>query len=363
MISFSLTEEQQMLVDAVNRYAEREMRQTFRESDEQGQLAQGLVERGWELGLTPSNIPETFGGFGQHAGLNGVLYAEELGWGDLATAMALMSPNLVAIPVLEFGTEQQQQNILPHFCGTEFVPATAALIEPNIRYDPGNLQTRATLKNGGYVLDGRKAYVPLAAEARLILVYATQEGQTQGFVVEAGAEGLAIGQREQNMGLKALPTYELTLDGVRVGAECKLGGSNGIEFGRLQNYSRVALAALAVGVARGSYEYALEYAKNREAFGESIASRQAIAFLLAEMAIDIDAARLMTWEAAWKLDQGQDATAEAYLAKQFADEMVLRVTDAGVQILGGHGYIRDYPVELWLRNGRGFATFDGMAMV
>jgi acyl-CoA dehydrogenase len=132
---------------------------------------------------------------------------------------------------------------------------------------------------------------------------------------------------------------------------------------KLLTYSRVAIAAMAVGVARAAYEYALEYAKEREAFGEPIASRQAIAFMLAEMAVDIDAARLMVWEAAWRLDKGKEATREAFLAKMFADDMVMRVTDGGVQILGGYGYIREYPVELWLRNGRGFATFHGLAMV
>ncbi|MFQ5612623.1 MAG: acyl-CoA dehydrogenase family protein [Anaerolineae bacterium] len=363
MISFDLTEEQQMMVDAVRRYAERNMRRSFREADESGEIDRGLIQTGWELGLVPSNIPEALGGFGRHAALDGVLYAEELGWGDLATAMYLLAPNLMAVPLLEFGTERQQQNILPRFCDAEFMPATAALIEPNVLFNPLELQTTASRENGNYVLNGHKAYVPLAAEAEWLLVYANESGQTQAFIIERGSEGLHIGEREKNMGVKGLPTYEVQLSEVRVGADCKLGGDEGIDFRRLQSYSQVALAALAVGVARASYEYALEYAKNREAFGEPIASRQAIAFMLAEMAIDIDAARLMAWEAAWKLDQGQEAAAAAHLARQFAADMALTVTDGGVQILGGHGYIRDYPVELWLRNGRGFATFDGLAMV
>jgi alkylation response protein AidB-like acyl-CoA dehydrogenase len=129
------------------------------------------------------------------------------------------------------------------------------------------------------------------------------------------------------------------------------------------NYSRVALAALAVGVARGAFEYARDYAKQREAFGKPIAQNQAIAFMLAEMAIEIEAARLMTYEAAWHLDKGHNATQSASLAKAYADEMALMVTDRAVQILGGHGYIREHPVERWLRNGRGFSTFLGLAMV
>jgi alkylation response protein AidB-like acyl-CoA dehydrogenase len=196
-----------------------------------------------------------------------------------------------------------------------------------------------------------------------MLVYANEDGRTQGFIVNKGTPGLEIGDREKLMGVKALPTYHVNLNNCQINADCKLGGEAGINFPRLLNYSYVALAAMAVGVARASYEYALKYAQEREAFGEPIASRQAIAFMLAEMAIEIDATRLMVWEAAWKLDQGQDAAREAALVKRYADTMVLTATDNGLQVLGGHGYIREHPVELWLRNGRGFATFDGLAMV
>jgi alkylation response protein AidB-like acyl-CoA dehydrogenase len=172
-----------------------------------------------------------------------------------------------------------------------------------------------------------------------------------------------IGEREKNMGIKALATYEAVLKDCRVPAANRLGGEQGIDFSRLLNRSRVALAAMAVGVAKAAFEYSRDYAKTRIAFGEPIASRQAIAFMLAEMLIEIDACRFMNWEAAWKLDRKEDATKEASLTKNYADDMALMVTDRAVQILGGHGYIREHPVELWLRNARGFATFDGMAMV
>ena len=219
------------------------------------------------------------------------------------------------------------------------------------------------LDGDAYVLNGRKAYVPLADRAELILVYAAEEGKTEGFLVEAGTPGLEVGEREKNMGIKALATYGVTLTDCRVAREAKLGGEEGCDLELLLAHARIAGAAMAVGVARSSYEYALNYAKEREAFGEPIASRQAIAFLLAEIATDIDAARLMAWEAAWRLDKGMDATKEAYLAKMFADDMVMRAVDGGVQILGGHGYIREFPVELWFRNGRGFVALDGLAMV
>jgi alkylation response protein AidB-like acyl-CoA dehydrogenase len=363
MISFSLTEEQQMLVDAVKRYAERDLRKSLREADETGQLPEGLIDTGWELGLIPSSIPESYGGFGEHSAVTGVLFAEELAWGDLSAAINLLAPNLLVTPILEYGADEQKQSLLPQFCDMAFVPATAALMEPSITFDPHNLKTTAVRENGHYVLTGQKAYTPLAVEANQILVYANEDGQTQGFILAKETAGLVVGEREKNMGLKALPTYTVTLDSCRVEASSKLGGEAGINFARLLNYSHVALAAMAVGMARASYEYALAYAKEREAFGEPIASRQAIAFMLADMAIEIDATRLMVWEAAWKLDQGEEATQEAILVKRYADEMVLNVTDGGVQILGGHGYVRDHPVELWLRNGRGFGVLTGLAMV
>jgi len=363
MISFSLTEEQQMLVDAVRRYAERDLRKSLREADESGQLPAGLISAGWELGLIPSSIPETYGGFGEHSALTGVLFAEELAWGDLSAAINLLAPNLLVTPILEYGTDKQKQDLLPQFCDMEFVPATAAIIEPSLTFDSHNLQTTALRQNGHYVLNGQKAYVPLAAGAKQILVYANEGGQTQAFIVNKDASGLSIGPREKNMGLKALPTYTLKLEDCKIDAANKVGGEDGIDFAHLQSYSRVALAAMAVGVARASYEYALEYAKEREAFGEPIASRQAIAFMLAEMAIEIDATRLMVWEAAWMLDQGNDAVKEASMAKRYADNMVMQVTDSGLQVLGGHGYIREHPVELWLRNGRGFAALDTVTMV
>jgi alkylation response protein AidB-like acyl-CoA dehydrogenase len=362
MISFDLTEEQRMIVEAVSKFA-LEMREAARECDEAGCIPKELVDTAWEFELVASHVPEEYDGFGEHSALTGVLVAEELAYGDLSIAMHTMAPGLVAFPILEVGTEAQKQAYLPLFCAETFRPATAALIEPRYDFDPHELATTATLEGDEYVLSGQKCYVPLAADADPLLVWAAESGSTEGFIVPSGTPGLEIGETEKNMGLKALATYELTLNDCRVPKVNRLGGEVGCDFNRILNYSRVALAAMAVGVARAAYEYAREYAKERHAFGEPIASRQAIAFMLAEMAIEVDAARLMTWEAAWKLDRSEEATRECYLAKTYADDMVLAVTDRAVQVLGGHGYIRDHPVEMWLRNGRGFATFDGMTMV
>jgi alkylation response protein AidB-like acyl-CoA dehydrogenase len=172
-----------------------------------------------------------------------------------------------------------------------------------------------------------------------------------------------VGEREKLMGLRGLPTFTLTLADCRVPAENRLGGNTGIDFDLILNHSRVALGAMAVGVARAGYEYARDYAKERVQFGEPIAHRQSIAFMLAEMAIDIEAARMMVWEAAWRLDQGMNATREATVLKHFIDDMAVRVADQALQVLGGYGYIREYPVELWLRNARVFAVADGLATI
>ncbi len=364
MISFAPSEEQQMIVDSVKDFAREQLRPMFQEADERGELPPDVIQTGWGLGLVPANIPEQYGGFAaEHSAVTGALWAEELAWGDLATAMYVTSPMSVALPILLGGTEQQKQEYLARFCGDQFIRATAALIEPTLLYDPVDLRTTATKDGDVYLLNGVKAYVPLAADAAMMLVSAKEGDTTQGFLVDLGAAGITIGEREKSMGMKALPTYKVTLKDVHVSPQCKLGGPEGCDFPRILNYSRVALAAMAVGVAKAAYEYAVEYAKERETFGQPIGTRQAIAFMLAEMCTDIDAARLLVWEAAWRLDQGMDATREARLAKTFTDEMALMCGDRAVQILGGSGYIRDVPVELWLRNARSFAVLDGLGMV
>ena len=240
---------------------------------------------------------------------------------------------------------------------------TAALTEPVVKFDPYRLNTTAVRDGDEYVLNGTKTAVPLAETAELLLIYADEDGKTQGFLVPAAAAGLTVDKKAKLMGIKGLPTFMLTLADCRVPVENKLGGDDGINFGLILNHSRVALAAAAVGVARAGYEYALDYAKQRVQFGEPIAHKQCIAFMLADMATDIDEARLLVWEAAWQMDQGKDITRDAALMKQRVDDIVVQVADRALQILGGYGYIREYPVELWLRNARGFASFDGLAIV
>jgi len=364
MISFSPTEEQQMIVSMVKQFASDEIRKIYRECDESSEIPDSVVDTAWRMGLISNNIPEEYGGFGgEHSAITGSLIAEELAWGDLSMAIHILCPALFSYPILEMGTDTQRKKYLPLFCDEQYKVATAALIEPHFGFDPCSLSTIAQLEGNEYVLNGEKCYVPLATEADFLLVYAAENSNSQGFIIEKDTKGLEISERENNMGIKALATYELSLKNCRVPKENRLGGPDGCDFHRILNCSRVALSAMAVGVAKAAFEYSRDYAKERVAFGEPIASRQTIAFMLAEMAIEIDATRLMTWEAAWKLDREEEATKEASLVKGYADDMAIMVTDRAVQILGGHGYVREHPVELWLRNGRGFVTFDGMAIV
>ena len=365
MYSFDPTEEQQMLLDAVNKFAVNDLRAAAHEAEESQELPRKLINKGWELGLLQASIPESYGGFGERSAVTGVLALEEMAFGDLAGTLAVLTPGLFAMPILLAGSEEQKRTFLPKIIAGEWAPYTAALVEYSFNFDPSDLKSSATLKGSDYILNGEKAFVPFAKEAESILVYANLDGQTQGFLVPKDTAGLSVSdEREKLMSLNALPMYRVKLDNVKIPAANRLGGASGHDFTPILASMRIATASAALGVANASFEYSKNYAKEREVFGVKIAQKQAIAFMFAEMRTEIEAIRLLTWEAAWKLDQGrEDASNEAYLACTGAIDMAMMVTDRGVQILGGHGYIRDHPVEMWMRNGRGFATFTGLAIV
>jgi alkylation response protein AidB-like acyl-CoA dehydrogenase len=369
MIDFTPDEEQQMIRDTVAAFARDAVRPQARDADETEAIPESLIKTGWDLGLVQSVIPEAYGGFGSpRSAVTGVLAAEELAYGDLSIALHLLAPRLLIQPVIDFGSDRQKEQYLAPFSNGSFQPVTAAVMEPRADFDLAALATSAKKRGDKYVLSGTKCCVPLGGQAETFLVYATTDPAggyeaVEGFFVNRGTSGLSIGEREKNMGLRALETAEITLDACGVPLENRLGGEAGSNFQRIMDASRLALGALAVGVARGAYEYALEYAKERKAFGRAIAQNQAIAFMLAEMATEVDAVRLLIWEAASNFDRGDDVLRESYLAKRYAGDMVLKVADNALQILGGHGYIRDFPVEMWLRNARGFAAFEGLAIV
>jgi alkylation response protein AidB-like acyl-CoA dehydrogenase len=360
VIGFEPTEEQALVVETVRAFAEKELRPLARECDESRRIPRALLERAHELGLVANALPAEFGGGGERSAQTGVLVAEELAWGDLSLALAILSPALAAFPVADFGSEAQKRELLPRYAGDAFVPGALALIEPRFGADPFRPETTARRDGKDWLLAGRKCLVPwLEGDGALLVSAREEDGAARLFRIERDAGGLGV-TPERNLGIQALPTVELALDGVRVPDPARLGGA---DVASVVARGRVALAATGVGVARAAFEIARDYAKERHAFGAPIATKQAIAFKLADMAIEIDGARLLVWKAAWRLDQGGDALRDATLAYQQVRRVALQVCDGAVQVLGGHGYTREYLPEMHLRNARGYAAFEALALV
>jgi acyl-CoA dehydrogenase len=369
MVSFELSDEQRMVQETVASFAVDQIEPLAHESEESGSVPEDVIAKGWELGLVGGCIPEEYDGFGEGlSALTNVIATEEMAAGDLAIALHLMSPTMLAYSVLDQGTEEQKKEFLPNYCGEGFKPASCALVEPKFDFCASTLFTTAEQEYGEYVINGKKCLAALAAESDFVLVFAaTSPGMgfagVDAFILPRDSKGMEIGEREKNMGVNALATYPVTFKDCRVPVSARLGGEAGSDYLRLLSRSRIALAALAVGMSKRAVAHSRDYARDRVAFGEPIGSRQAIAFMLAEMAIEVDASRMLAWEAAWLCDKGLDFFREASMAKNYAADAAMMVGDRSVQIMGGHGYIRENPVELWFRNARGFATFEGMAMV
>ena len=362
MIDFEPSEEQALVVETVRQFAENEVRPQARACDESGKLPEDVLAQAHELGLVANGLPEAYGGGGERSAILGALIAEELAWGDLAIALGILSPGLLALPLADFGSPSQQQALLPRFTSEAPSAASLALLEPGFGADPFRPRTRARREGGDVVLDGAKCLVPWQEADTPVLVFAEEDGAPQAYLVPREAAGLTA-ERAGYMGLRALPLADLQLDGVRVPPTARLGEEAGCDLAALVTRGRVALAAAGVGVARAAFEVARDYAKEREVFGVKVAQKQAIAFKLADMAIEIDACRLLAWEAAWRLDRGEDALREATLALSQVRKVALDVADGAVQVLGGHGYIREYLPEQHLRNARGFAAFECLALV
>lgn len=363
MYSFEPNEEQLMLIDAVSRFAEHDLRPRARDAEEACELPQELIEKGWELGILQASVPEEYGGFGERSAVTAVLAAEAMAYGDLAGTLAVMAPSTFVVPVLVAGTEAQKKEFIPPIIEAGWTPYVAAFIEPDYDFYALEMRTKAIRRDGTYILNGVKAFVPYAKHAPMFLVFADLDGITQAFIVPSDADGLTIGERERWLGIHALETYSLLIEEIEVPAENRLGGEEGFNPSNLIASANTAIASLGVGVSQAALDYALPYAKEREVWGVPIAQKQSIAFMLAEMAIEIESNRLLVWEAAWALDESEEAAREAYLALNGTADMAMMTTDRAVQILGGYGYIREYPVELWMRNARGIATLAGLAMV
>ena len=361
MISFGPNEEQEIVRDTLKEFADEAMRPIARDCDEEASIPQDFLDTIWELGLTSTQIPEAHGGGGEpRSPVTNAILLEELGYGDASLAVAAMVPSAFANAIVDQGTEDQQKRLLPLFCTEKFHAASLAVAEPGAVFEALKPRTLAEPKGDGFVLSGVKSFVPLGDRASHFLVVAANGESLDAFIVPRDAGGLRISEPEKNLGLRGLTTVSLELERVEVPQADRLGGQAGCDVRNLLAGSRAALCAVMVGLSRGVVAECIPYAKDRVAFGEAIAKKQSIAFRLAEMHMETESMRWLTWKAASFVEKGLDATKPAHLARAYAAEKCMWIADNGVQVFGGHGYIRDNPVEMWFRNARTLGVLEGM---
>jgi alkylation response protein AidB-like acyl-CoA dehydrogenase len=355
-----LTDEQRAIQEVCRDFAAREIRPISHEVDEADvEVPREIWRKASRLGLTSFMLPEAYGGAGMTDCLTSCIVQEELSWGCSGIGNLITSNGFFAEPVLALGDAEQKQRWLTPL-GEEDPPMTAlATTEPASGSDAASIRTRARSVDGGYVLTGQKAWISNGGIARYYVVFATVKPGSgyrgiTAFLVQADDEGLRCGPPIRKMGQRAIPNTEVFLDDVFVAVERRLGAEGQGFAGLMHTFdrSRVTLAASATGLARAALEYAVQYAKERVQFGRPIAEHQAVAFRLADMALRVDASRLLTWRAAQMLDRGERATTEAAMAKLHASETAMWCTWAAVQTLGGWGYSREYPVEKWMRDAK-----------
>ncbi|MAT94948.1 MAG: oxidoreductase [Halioglobus sp.] len=361
LFDLTLSDEQRMNRDTMQRFAAQEMRDLAPAVDLGGADVGSFLPRSAELGLTLLPIPEALGGAGmQRSPVSNALIHEDLAHGDLGLALGAVAPLGFVNTLLDQGTDAQKEALLPRFCSGEFLAATTALQEPRATFEPTEPRATATPSGEGFVLNGSKCMVPLGMEAELVLVIAQlQDTGPAAFIVQGTPEGMQR-SAEENMGLKGAQLATLQFDEVQVPADALLGGG-AFNLQRFLDLSRIGICALAVGACQAVLDYVVPYCNEREAFGEPISNRQSVAFMIADIAIELESMRLMTWRAAALAERGEDFHEQAYLAKQFCAEYAMKIGTDGVQLLGGHGYTREHPVELWYRHLRAIDTLEGVA--
>jgi alkylation response protein AidB-like acyl-CoA dehydrogenase len=358
------TDDEQMLVDVVSELAAEVVRPAAAEADAACATPEVVLKAGNELGLTILGVPESLGGLSEErTAVAGTLVAEALAKGDLGIAVAALAPGSVATAISLWGTDEQQATYLPAFTGDDPAAAAIALTEPTVLFDALEPATTARRTAQGYVLDGVKSLVPRGADADLFLVGARlEDGNCALFLIEAGTSGLEV-EAEPAMGVRAASLTRLSLDGVEVSEAALLGEGDGTTYVECVRLSRLAWCALAVGTAQAVLDHVVPYVKEREAFGEPVAHRQSVAFLVADMAIELQAMRLLTYKAAARVAAGKDASREIGLARQLCASKGMRIGLDGVQLLGGHGFVKEHPVERWYRDLRAIGLMEGGVLV
>ena len=364
MISFELTDEQRELQRLAHEFAERELRPIAPEWDEREDFPPELLAKAARVGLTSYAIPSEYGGGGADA-VTSALIAEELAWGCAALAGTIQATMFPVRPLLRFGTDGQRARYLPLLAREEGTLAAIAFTEPHAGTDLASIRAEAHRDGDAYVLNGEKVYVTNGGIADVTVVFAKLDGAITAFLVERDDPGVRAGRKERKLGLRASYTGSLVLDDARVPTD-RLLGSEGEGFAVALDFfqaSRPQVAAASVGVARAAFEAATEYAREREAFGRPILDRQGVSFKLADMAIAVEAARLLVWRACAALDAGADAGLLGSYAKAFAADAAMRVTTDAVQVLGGAGVMRDHPVEKWMRDAKVFQIVEGTSEI
>jgi alkylation response protein AidB-like acyl-CoA dehydrogenase len=357
---FDLTSEQREIRELCRDFAAREIRPISREVDEADtEMPWDVWYKAADLGLTSFMLPAEYGGGGLTDCLTACIVQEELCYGCSGIGNLITSGGFFAEPILVLGSEEQKRRWIEPIAGDRPPLGALATTEPGSGSDAASIQTTAQRKGDGYVLGGQKAWISNGGLAEAYVVFATVEpgagsrGVT-AFVVERGDEGVQFGPPMKKMGQRAIVNAEMFLEDAELPEDRRLGEEGQGFSGLMQTFdrSRVTLGAAATGLARAALEYAVEYAKTREQFGKPIGEHQAVAFRLADMATRVEAARLLVWQAARRVDAGENVTKEAAMAKLFASETAMWCTWAAVQTLGGWGYSREYPVEKWMRDAK-----------
>jgi len=363
-MNFDLDAEQSDIRDTVRRFTEQEITPHAEEWDETYHFPREVYYQMGELGLMGMTTPEEHGGSSLSRFTAALVY-EELAKGEMATAVGLSVHNMITGSIARFGNEEQRRRWVPGLASGELLGAFS-LSEAASGTDAASLQCRAESHDGYYIINGTKMWVTNGGEAEIYLLMA-RTGAGRGaagiscFVVEKGTPGFSFGKTERKMGLHSSPTRELIFENCEIPLANRLGEEGQgfkIALSSLDG-GRVNIGAVAVGVAQAAFEAATKYAHQREQFGQIISTFQAIQFMLADMAMKIEAARLLVYEAAYKLDEGQSAGMYSSMAKCFATDTAMEVTTNAVQVLGGAGYVRDYPVERYMRDVKVAQIFEG----
>jgi acyl-CoA dehydrogenase len=368
VVDFTLTDEQKDLRELAHSFAEKEIRKVAWEYDKDGTWPQDIVDKAWEVGLMNTHIPEAYGGPGLDY-LSGCLIEEEMGWGCSGIGTSLMANGLASAPITIGGSEETKKKYLGMLC-EEPKLASFCLTEPDAGSDVSGMKTRAVKKGDKWVLTGSKCFITNGSYADYFTVYAKTDPEAghrgiTAFVVDADSAGVSVDKKEDKMGQRASNTATIVFDEVEVPAENMIGEENhGFKLAMMTlDRTRPGVSAMAVGIGRAAFEYASEYSKERIQFGVPIAMHQAIQFIIADMSTKVDAARLLVWNSAVTLDQGRRNTLVSSQAKRFAADSAMEITVDAVQVYGGYGFIKEYPVEKLMRDAKIMQLYEGTSQI